>query len=100
MSIHFSPDGRRCMGLAAQNSLRVWDVLEPPVPVPTWFCEFVEAVSGKHVNAHHEVEPVDRESIMPFRRKFAEAREADFYSRWANWFLHERLMERAPEFVP
>lgn len=94
--IQFSPDGRRCLSIASSDALRVWDVMDAPVPVPAWVPDFVEAVAGRRLNARHEMESVSRESMQPFRQKFAEAREKDFYSRWANWFLYERLKDPAP----
>jgi WD40 repeat protein len=98
--IQFSPDGRRCLSIASLDALRLWDVTDSPTPVPVWFCEFVEAVAGRRCNAHHDVEPVSRESLQPFRQRFADSRETDFYSRYASWFLHERLQDPAPPFVP
>ncbi len=37
---------------------------EAPVPVPAWFCGFVEAVAGKRLNARRDAEPVSRESML------------------------------------
>jgi hypothetical protein len=98
--IQFSPGGRRCLSIADSDALRLWDVMDPPVPVPAWFCGFVEAVAGKRLNARRDAEPVGREALQSFRQKFADQRETDFYSRWANWFLYERLKDPAPGFVP
>jgi dipeptidyl aminopeptidase/acylaminoacyl peptidase len=98
--IQFSPDGRRCLSIANSDALRLWDVMDPPVPVPAWFSGFVEAVAGKRLNARRDAEPVGREALQSFRQKFADERETDFYTRWANWFLYERLKEPAAAFVP
>jgi len=97
--VQFSPDGRRCLSIASSDSLRLWDVMDAPTPVPAWFCEFAEAVGGKRLNAHGDAEPVSRESIQLFRNQYADDREMDFYSRWAHWFLYERLKDAAPAFV-
>ena len=98
--IQFRADGRRCLSIAGSDALRLWDVMDSPVPVPEWFCGFVEAVAGRRCNEHHDAEPVNRESLQTFRQRFADSRETDFYSRWANWFLHERLKDPAPPFMP
>jgi len=98
--IQFSPDGRRCLSIASLDALRLWAAMDSPVPVPLWFCEFVEAVAGRRCNQHHDAEPVSRESLQAFRQRFADSRETDFYSRWANWFVYERLKDPAPAFVP
>jgi hypothetical protein len=68
------------------GALRLWDVTDSPVPVRVWFCGFVEAVAGRRCNKHHDAEPVSDESLQPFRQRFADSRETDFYSRYANWF--------------
>jgi WD40 repeat protein/predicted Ser/Thr protein kinase len=98
--IQFSPDGRHCLSIAGSDALRLWDVTDSPVPVPVWFCEFVEAVAGRRCNERHDAEPVSRESLQAFRHRFSDSRETDFYSRWANWFLYERLKDPVPPFVP
>jgi WD40 repeat protein len=98
--IQFSPDGRRCLSIAGLDALRLWDVMESPAPVPGWFCEFVEAVAGRRCNERHDAEPVSHESLQTFRQRFADGRQTDFYSRYANWFLHERLKDPSPAFVP
>jgi hypothetical protein len=82
------------------DALRLWDVMDSPVPVPLWFCDFVEAVAGRRCNQHHDAEPVSHESLQPFRQRFADNRDMDFYSRWATWFLFGRLKDAAPVFVP
>jgi WD40 repeat protein/serine/threonine protein kinase len=98
--IQFSPHGRRCLSIAGLDALRLWEVMDSPVPVPPGFCEFVEAVAGRRCNAHHDVEPVSHEALQPFRQRFAGSRETDFYSHYANWFLYERFKDPAPAFVP
>jgi WD40 repeat protein len=98
--IQFSPDGRRCLSTAGSDALRLWDVVNAPAPAPTWFCDLVEAVAGKRLNSSRDVEVVSREAIRPFRERFARLEATDFYSRWAHWFLHERLKEPVPAFEP
>jgi WD40 repeat protein/serine/threonine protein kinase len=98
--IQFSPDGRHCLSIASADALRLWEVMDVPVPVPAWFCGFVEAVAGKRLNARHDIESVRREALQPFRQRLAEAGQKDFYARWANWFLYERLKDPPPRFEP
>ena len=98
--VEFSPDGRRFLSFADKDALKIWDIITPPVPVPDWFCDLVEAVAGKRLSANRDAEPVARDSLQPLRKRFAGAHDSDFYSRWANWFLWERMQEPAPEFVP
>jgi len=98
--VEFSPDGRRFLSFADKDALRIWDVVIPPVPVPSWFCDLVEAVAGKRLSANREIGLVGRNSLQPLRQRFASVQESDFYSRWAKWFLWERMSDPAPEFVP
>jgi WD40 repeat protein len=98
--VEFSPDGRSFLSFADKDALRIWSVVSPPVPVPSWFCDLVEAVGGKRLAASGETEPIGRDSLRPLRQRFAGARDTDFYSRWARWFLYERLKDPAPEFRP
>ena len=98
--IQFSPDGRRCLSIAGSDALRLWDVVNAPAPAPPWFSEFVEAVAGKRLNAHGEAEYVPRQSLQTFQDRFRDRGGTDFYSRWAHWFLHERLKEPVPAFDP
>jgi WD40 repeat protein/predicted Ser/Thr protein kinase len=101
-AVEFSPDGRRFLSLADKGALRVWDIITPPVPVPPWFCDLVQAIGGKRITASHDrdAEPVRRDSLQALRQRFANVEGTDFYSRWARWFLWERMKDVAPEFVP
>jgi WD40 repeat protein/serine/threonine protein kinase len=98
--IEFSPDGRRFLSFAERDALRIWEVVTPPVPVPPWFCDLIQAVAGKRLTGNRDVEPVGSDSLAPLRQRFAGAQDADFYSRWARWFLWERMKEPAQGFVP
>jgi len=84
------------------DALSTWETVAPPVPVPPWFCDFLQAVSGRRVTGRREVENVSSDSLSAFRQRFAATSqsETDFYSRWARWFLWERMKESSREFVP
>ena len=89
------------MAFPDKGELRIWNLLTPPVPVPSWFCDLVEGVAGKRLNVNRDAEPESRDSFQALRKRFANVADPDFYSRWANWFLWERLKDPAPmEFVP
>ena len=68
-----------------------------PVPVPPWFCDLVEAVAGKRLNANSDAEPLSRGSVLLLSEKLASIKEADFYSNLAKWFLYERFKAPAPK---
>src|SRR5882724_8705123 len=99
-AVEFTPDGQFFLNLAAKDALRIGHVVTPPIPVPPWFCDLVQAVSGRHLTTNREIEPVGSDVLRSFRQRFENPRESDFYSRWARWFLRDRMKDPAPEFVP
>jgi len=94
-AVEFSADGRHFLTFADKGELKVWDLITAPVPVPWWFCDLVEAVAAKRRTANHEAEPIGRDGLQPLRERLATTQDADFYSRWAKWFLWERLNDPA-----
>jgi len=89
--LQFRSDGRQCLSVARGDALRVWDVPEAPVPVPMWFPALVEAVAGKRLNEHGEVEIADRQEIKSMRDMLRAASTQDFYVTWTKWFLEARV---------
>ena len=51
-------------------------------------------------NAQRDAEYVGRQSVQSFRDQFRDSGRPEFYSRWAHWFLHERLKDPVPPFDP
>jgi hypothetical protein len=100
IAVEFSPDGRRFLSFAEKDALRITEIVTVPVPVPAWFCDLVEAVGGKHVNATGEIEPIDRGALQALRQRFVGVHDSDFYSQWVRWILWERIKNPGPEFVP
>jgi WD40 repeat protein/predicted Ser/Thr protein kinase len=92
--VEFSPDGAQCLSVASADSVRLWTVREAPVPVPDWFCEFIEAVGGKRLNERGDVSPAASQVLSPFTERGAGADQ--FYARWTQWFLLERKGDFAP----
>ncbi|HTL54915.1 MAG TPA: serine/threonine-protein kinase [Candidatus Limnocylindrales bacterium] len=98
--LQFSPNGRNCLSVANLDSINLYDVIVAPPAAPGWFCELVEVVAGKRLNTDGDTEYVPRQSVQSFRERFHDPEQRDFYSRWANWFLHERLKQPVPPFDP
>jgi eukaryotic-like serine/threonine-protein kinase len=94
--LEFSPDGRRLLIFGGQP--RVWDVIAAPAPAPAWFCDLVEAVAGFRLAADGQLLPVGPEAIATWRERLASGHPEDFYTRWAKWFLVDRLQEFPPSF--
>jgi hypothetical protein len=49
---------------------------------------------------NRETEAVRRDSLQAYRQRFVAAQDSDYYSRWARWFLRERMNDPVPQFVP
>jgi WD40 repeat protein len=97
--MQFSADGRSVF-TAAESMLRIWDNPKPPPTVPAWFCDLIEAVAARRLDAHENIEPVPHQKIQVLRDKLSHSAENDFYSRWSRWFFHQRLQNAVPNFDP
>ena len=98
--VGFSPDGRRFLSFSDKDYLRIGDVMAtPPVPIPAWYCDLVEAVGGKRLTASHDVEPVGKDALQPLRQQFARGQDSDFFAL-GQMVSVERMKDPAPEFVP
>lgn len=95
--LSFSPDGRRLLTLGGQPHL--WDILQPPTDVPAWFCDLMEAVAGYKQTESGELTLAGPEAIAAVRQRVITQEPHDFYSRWAKWFLVDRLQVRPPPFT-
>jgi hypothetical protein len=93
----FSPDGQRLLTFGGESKL--WDVIEAPTPVPGWFCELVEAVAGFRLAADGQGLPAGPEAIATLRERLSRSHGEDFYTRWAKWFLVDRMQEFPPGFA-
>ncbi len=95
--LSFSRDGRRLLTLGGQPHL--WDILQPPTGVPAWFCDLMEAVAGYKQTESGELTLAGPEAIAAVRQRVITQEPHDFYSRWAKWFLVDRLQVRPPPFT-
>jgi WD40 repeat protein/predicted Ser/Thr protein kinase len=98
----FSPDGRRLLTASYDGTVKVWDLtfLRPPVPAPDWLPDLAEALGGKRIGAKDALESVPGNSLQRVRDRIAQAREQDYYTRWARWMLEERLQRPVKPFRP
>lgn len=93
----FSADGRRLLTYGGDRA-RIWEVVSPPVPVPSWFCDLIEGVAGARWGTNGASVSTSPEIIHSLRARFSETAAADFYSRWARWFLVERTRDFESRF--
>jgi len=94
----FDSTGERIATGADSGVMRVWDVPAPPIPVPTWFPAFAEAVAGTRLSALGNVELLSREELETARQQLAQMHADDFYARLARWLLADPAQRPARPF--
>jgi hypothetical protein len=76
----------------------MWEQPPVPVPVPTWFPAFAEAVAGMRVTDRGNVELVARHELHDFAGRFSSGDRAEFYERLARWFFADPSQRMASPF--
>jgi WD40 repeat protein/serine/threonine protein kinase len=99
----FSPDGRRLLTASFDGTVKIWDLvfLRPPIPVPDWVPDLAESLSGKRIGSNDAPESVAGDSYRRVSHRIGQlSAQNDYYSRWANWMLHERMQSPVKSFQP
>ena len=94
-----SPDGRHALSAAEGGTVRVWPVLVCPLPAPAWLPELAEAVAGRRLREDGVPESVPVERWKTLSLSLGSL-AGDFYARWAQWFVTERLQDKPVLFEP
>jgi WD40 repeat protein len=97
---HLRPDGRQALSAAVDGTVRVWPVVIAPTPAPAWLVPLAEAVAGRRLTAEGTTERVSAERLRVLRAELGSSVGDSFYSRWARWFLTERVQENPAPFRP
>jgi WD40 repeat protein len=97
---HLSPDGKWALSAAEDGRVRVWPVLYASLPAPTWLPKVAEALAGRRLRDDGALEQVPPEGWFALNEWLAASTADDLYSRWAKWFLVERMKEKPLIFVP
>jgi WD40 repeat protein len=97
---HLSPDGKWALSAAEDGRVRVWPVLYASLPAPTWLPKVAEALAGRRLRDDGALEQVPPERWFALNEWLAASTADDLYSRWAKWFLVERMKEKPLLFVP
>ena len=94
------PDGRQALSAAVDGTVRVWPVVVAPQPAPDWLAQLAEAVAGRRLLEEGTTEAVRSEKLRALRSDLSAQAGEDFYSRWARWFLVDRMQENPKPFLP
>jgi hypothetical protein len=100
MRAHISPDGRMVLTTASSGTVRLWPVLRPPLPAPSWLPDLAEALAGHRLRDDGAPELVPPERWEKLEASLSSLEGEDFYARWARGFFVERLKEHPGLFVP
>lgn len=94
----FDPQGFQVATVAHDRVLRLWPEPAPAVPVPDWFLNLSEAVATRRLSDEDEWERVSPEIFQEVKESLLHPAERDFFSRWARWFLIERMQPHPQPF--
>ena len=83
----FSPDGQHLLTASRDRTARVWDVAELPLPIPSWFLDFAEAIGRQRFTALETLEVVPTSAVEKVRRQIAQQSTADPYVPLARKFF-------------
>jgi len=97
---HLRPDGRQALSASVDGAVRVWPVVIAPDRPPSWLPPLAEAIAGQRLTPAGATEKVPGESLRTLRADLGSRLDRDFYTRWAHWFLVERVQEDPAPFRP
>jgi WD40 repeat protein/serine/threonine protein kinase len=97
---HLSRDGKWALSAAETGTVRVWPVLDAAPPAPAWLPGLAEALASRRLRDDGTIEQVPAERCLVLTKSLVANTADDFYSRWARWFLIERMKDKPTAFVP
>jgi len=85
--------------VSGADAIRLWDLPEAPVPAPTWFIQFAEAVSGLRRGLCGDLELAARREFQEILAQSTDPSADAFYLRLARWFIADPQERAASPFV-
>lgn len=86
---------RITLAIAADNTVRVWNLPQAPVPVPEWLPDFAEAVAGTQLSPRGDLVLGRRFDATRRTTAFASGEPDGFYRRLADGFFGGASDEKA-----
>ncbi len=96
-----TPDARPAPVASVDDGVRLSRPLLAPGPAPSWLPELAEAIARVRQSGPRTFDPVPTRQLAELRARLIDGSGAgaaaragageDFYSRWAYWFLVERM---------
>jgi WD40 repeat protein/serine/threonine protein kinase/tetratricopeptide (TPR) repeat protein len=88
-SARFSPDDQHLLIATADGRMHIWELLQPPLPVPDWLPELAEAAAGRSLDEQGVLEPSPGGALLTIKRAVEQAAPGDYYADWAKWFFDD-----------
>ncbi|MBL9139753.1 MAG: protein kinase [Verrucomicrobiales bacterium] len=95
----FEPEPGRILTATHTGQLTRWSYFEMQSAAPPWLPNLAEAMAGRRINDHGEVEAADSLVLDGLIRR-SEANPAGEYDRWARWYLREHESGSPPPGQP
>ncbi len=87
---NFTSDGMKVFHGVDSDVALLWEVPVPPVGIPRWFPEFLEAIAGERFSADADLpEAVPPSSFLKLKQQLRNSTDGDYYSNWARKWLSE-----------
>jgi WD40 repeat protein len=85
-----SADGAWLAMATAPDTMRIWPLLDPPIPVPKWLPKLAVNLAGERINERGSIVSTDGRELGMIRKQLESKRDHSFYSTWGRWLLADR----------
>lgn len=83
-------DGRLLAMATSPETMQIWPLLKPPVPVPEWLPLLAVNMAGESINERGSIVSTDGRALTGIRKMLEQNRDASFYNIWGRWLLADR----------